>query len=791
MANPVRIYVLHHPDSTLAADLTNRIYDWFRLPSLEGIPVYIRSYPGVNGDQPPLPASEGADANVLEYLIPLVDAHMVRDPLWHEYLAELATKCQESGLGEERTGGWVMFPVSLDSSAFNLPRVITNRNFIRHGLGAGIAKDDSARKAVAAEEMLKHLTEAIARDLNARIFPHQAGSRFKIFISYSRADNTAVAKELRDYIQGETQCQVFLDENDIAYGGAFENALQENVEDYARAMIVISGDNYADRPWCRWEIRKFTTPRLLPLVPSKPRSGKHIHFFNPLLVLDAVAGPQMTRVLPELSQAPMVRWEAGRAKLCFSVLMREALLGLRDVLVARRVLAEDNLQSAVVVNRLPGPLGIQEILRKRKERGRLSQIRTIHYPGNGLPLIELRLLRKTFDGLRFRAFRDILRESASELSSEFVRESADSPKMREQLESVEIQPIGTRLPLRGKVIAVSTSYAERDLASVGYLPQHQDEALIHMLRPLVRMGADVLYGGYPPSVHECTLQTASWSAKRNITATLVRILSDERLEESDEDDRSQVDGNGHRPERGSLVFNISAWPRCERITPVQEAAWINTCRILRVLPQEAGLEPWSQSLPCDGDEPPGFRRHVALTMSAMRRRLATGYTCRVPGDGDCTIQPAAFIFMGGKLTEFSGVMPGIMEEFVHAAATKRPIFLIGGLGGAAGVIARALSSPGGAARPAEFTVDHYYGPRQPSTADYRALIVELEAAGDPHPQKLFDELWALISDCRSGGLDCLFANGLTDAENRELIGTTNTLKAVQLVWKGLGQAAER
>jgi hypothetical protein len=45
MPNPVRIYVLHHPDSDAARDLTHEIYHWFRLPSMDELPVYVRSKP--------------------------------------------------------------------------------------------------------------------------------------------------------------------------------------------------------------------------------------------------------------------------------------------------------------------------------------------------------------------------------------------------------------------------------------------------------------------------------------------------------------------------------------------------------------------------------------------------------------------------------------------------------------------------------------------------------------------------------------------------------------------------
>ncbi len=201
MSNPVRIYVLHHPDSKpdhqgWAEGLTNRIYDWFRLPSLEGIPVYVRSAAEAGKSWPALPARKPGQ-HCLEYIVPLVDAHMVRDPVWHQYLGDIAKLCVTSVKRPAQKWGWAMFPVALDSTAFNLPENVTRMNFIRYGtspapqVAVSGKPTDEEQKALAAyhageaEETLKHLTEALARDLNSRLFPG-SGERFKIFISYAR-----------------------------------------------------------------------------------------------------------------------------------------------------------------------------------------------------------------------------------------------------------------------------------------------------------------------------------------------------------------------------------------------------------------------------------------------------------------------------------------------------------------------------------------------------------------------------------------------------------------------------
>lgn len=785
MPNPVRIYVLHHPDSKLdkglAASLTNRIYEWFRLPSLEGIPVYVRTSPETGSDRPAMPSRKPGE-QCLEYIVPLVDAHMVRDPVWHAYLADIAKGCGERDQEDPPEWGWKMFPVALDSTAFNLPDGISRMNFIRHGTGAPrvvVVPGDpnekeqrlqqEAQDAEQTEETLKHLTEAMARDLNARLFPQQKAERFKIFISYARADSTDQAKALRTYIQSQTQCLVFFDENDIGFGSAFDESIADNVGEYSKALIVLYGDYYAERPWCRWEVDRFTRPRKVSLDNDREASGPGVHVFHPVLVVNNMTGPKLSRMVPELAQAPTVRWAPGREKLYFSTLMREVVLGLRDVLEARTMQWE-HLSDAVVVNRLPGPAALARLLPGGIVGAREKSF-TVHHPGHGMPFTELRLLERTFSNVRFQAFRDITHHLPTGMKAALT-----------QMESApHMDP-----PLREKVIAISTAHSRGDLAGLGYLPQHQDEALIHLLRPLVRLGADLLYGGRPPK-RDMESAIDSGLAERNITLTLMQLLSAERRIVEFEPGVKRPPTSVSEP----LLFNISSWPACDRITEVDEAAWISACRVHRVYPQDAGLPAWTERVPGEYElPPPRFRRHLALTFSRMRQMLADGFDCKVPGNLSRSVKPVAFVFIGGVTDRFKGVMPGVMEEFLSAAksAPSIPIYLVGGLGGATGVIARALLRSEAKQPPPEMTQQHYMDPSAFNHVEYNALINDFDAAGKAMVRRQFSDLWKIIHARHGGnGLNNLFSNGLSHDENTELLSTTSTTKAVGLIWEGISR----
>ena len=640
-SNPVRLYVLHHPTSDNARILTDYIYDWFRLPNLEGIPVYLRSAgpPGMR-----VPSLPNGGQGVLEYLIPLIDANLVRDVAWHDYLEGLAQRCLKPSTdgSPPPTEGSVMFPVAMDGTAFNLPASIGQRNFIRHApLPEGLTSDEQKSSAIkaAAQETLKHLTEALGRDLNARLFPKQAGQKLKIFISYARADGTEAPKKLRDYIQGQTQCSAFLDENDISFGESFGEVLEEGVGDKARALIVVGGDYYADRPWCRWEIGRFMKPDQVLLDPENEKIG-HIQVYHPVIVLDTMDGHRMTRVIPELGHVPSIRWAPGKEMLAFSVLMREVFFGARNVLVARSCAKADPFHPGPVVNRLPGPVVLQRLLNQPSyscSTGR--DCIHVSYPGNGLPLMELRLLEEIFQNVRLTAFRDVERNLPEPMQRALA---------------------ARRRALDRKVLAISFAVSP-ELAELGYLSQHLEEAIIYLLRPLLRLGVDLLYGGRPPKRYnpDRSKMTPDPSAGRNMTLTLMHLLNDERSA------GETISPAGESVARAcpSRLYNPSPWPVSDSVTAEDEAAWINTCSIVRVLPEHAGL---ARPLPDEQREPRRYLTFQAAVLSHMRRMLAQGFKCPVPGDLKRDVKPAAFVFMGGKTTDFYGIMPGIMEEFLRA-----------------------------------------------------------------------------------------------------------------------------
>lgn len=127
----------------------------------------------------------------------------------------------------------------------------------------------------------------------------------------------------------------------------------------------------------------------------------------------------------------------------------------------------------------------------------------------------------------------------------------------------------------------------------------------------------------------------------------------------------------------------------------------------------------------------------------------------------------ARIITGGKMQGFLGFMPGIAEEFMIAYNKKKPIFLIGGFGGCAHVLANIIECK----------------------SDSNAL---LDVAFRDESYKEFIE-WAAENDTQ---VDYAFFdrikidelnNGLDLSENRILFHSVDIVEIVALVLKGLNK----
>lgn len=219
------------------------------------------------------------------------------------------------------------------------------------------------------------------------------------------------------------------------------------------------------------------------------------------------------------------------------------------------------------------------------------------------------------------------------------------------------------------------------------------------------------------------------------------------------------------------VENWLPWPTCEELRDDQLDGYTQVgVRLIR-LKRPADLE----LVPGQFDRSPDGRYPTDTTLARYVR--ARGLTAM---RSDSTSACSARIAVGGQLTCFSGTLPGVVEECLITLRAGKPLYLLGGFGGATRLVADLLrGEPRGELTTRNMTAAARSG--------WTALCKEYDDRGVAltRPEAAAQELRAL----GERGMSAVLANGLSDAENEELNWTTDARRAVELVLHGLHQGA--
>jgi len=739
---PVRIYVLWHPSCEGGESLARHIYHWFRLPTAEGIPVYFRSSEDPAGPGFQDISERSCDHNII---VPLVDPHMVASLPWRRMVEDLAGKPSQPDGG---VAGHHLLPIALHNTAYQMPTAVRNLNFIRH--------TDQARSG-ADESLLTKLTEALCLLLRGLV-ARGATNPIKIFLSHAKADGTSIPRDIKNFIQTETQCHTFFDENDIAYGHDFSKVISDALEEESAGLLVVQGDHYADRPWCRKEIRDFLMP-----VEIVDREVPTPHLFSvmPAVVVAGFDGRKVARTIPELGHASCIQWKAGAARSAVVTLLREILFSNFYRLLAMKVKLDPASRKSgarLLVNRPPDPVMIEHLCRIAEVDKRAEEGVTVHHPGHGLSGVELKGLKSIYPNLRFHAF-------------------GSTPEPR----TGDSDATGPG-KFAGKVLAISAGNS-CDILDAGLSDEHTVELLTNILHPLFKGDISLLYGGSLPTWKQAE---PPWAKPVNFTQTFLDLLLAERDKAPEEPEPGQTPKQRKHP-APSRLFNLSAWTHSLNFTINDEAQWINTCSFIKIdqakagIPEQDILEHPHKS----GDQVYATQLNAARCLTKMRHMACRKIDCDIPDDPEFSFTPIAHLFIGGKLSGYSGIVPGIWEEILHAIEAKQPCFVVGVTRGAAGKVAGwLLKRP--KRKPLELTLDYHV--QRAKYGDYfDRFNTDLEEFPEPlTPETALERLWNIIKGGnKAKNLDKILRNGLSHANNRKLLKLTDFRQISDLIGQGM------
>lgn len=350
----------------------------------------------------------------------------------------------------------------------------------------------------------------------------------------------------------------------------------------------------------------------------------------------------------------------------------------------------------------------------RKGHGTLPT--KIVYPGFGLRTAELRELLDIAEDLGFKPTQGgftTLEELGSPIGPQRSVERAQRP-----------------------IAVLSAGGALAGMAPKGAAEEHADDLLVRLSLRLLRSGWRLSYGG--------TLG----DFESNVTKSLLEVARGYTAEQDLEDLNPLEQPTSAQELDTPPLINYAAWPNHRFLKERHKAQHVGICKFIEVMPDDLAsvLEEQLKRL-----DDPRSAYLGAQALTKMRRESAK--------------QPALRVVVGGKVRNWSGLLPGIAEEVeasLHHRKTEeeaeqrrsapytQPFIILGGFGGCAGLLAKFLEDPSSSWPPElgfEAAMDEDAKFRQllahqGARPEAHARFVELEATLDAFRK----HLWKLPSD---------------------------------------------
>ena len=376
---PLTIYVAWHPKCEDGQVLAEGIYKWFRSPSLavqragSGIPVYYRSQPwsesGPVGSEQPAKEEcflrpirfEDAAMNVV---IPIIDENMVDSAKWRGWLYDVGTRhAEHEWIQEQRqsdpdiedpTSIVVAIPVQLHDSISRLDVAVSGINAIRvDNWNDDDGGDTERRRERRRRRARRYLVQALVRTLRQQREPNRRDLLPRsIFLSHAKADlkqGAGVAEKIRTEALTQGQIDTFFDASQLEWGKRWRKPMTSAAGELTAAFIAIFGDLYPTRFWCREELRLARRPRSLARKASEAAAdesrreywNRRIWSVQPIVIVDTMDG-EWSYLLPEMSGAPIVRWNDSSSNCAAEVLDRVMLEALRSEVQVRHAVLMAN-----------------------------------------------------------------------------------------------------------------------------------------------------------------------------------------------------------------------------------------------------------------------------------------------------------------------------------------------------------------------------------------------------------------------------------------------------------------
>jgi len=275
--------------------------------------------------------------------------------------------------------------------------------------------------------------------------------------------------------------------------------------------------------------------------------------------------------------------------------------------------------------------------------------------------------------------------------------SEEERKILSSTKKIFITPLEKEgLLLDGEFISISVSNTNENRPDEIMLR----DMVVEISRYILNAGGKILYGG-----------SGSHDGYVNLFSQISEKYGKIKVESEGKD----------VPEDEAYIYNYYAWPYMNALSD-DDIAYLKHCHLCAQQIYPDGInEEQKKLIPSTQDEE--GKKQIIDSLSHMRDVRSR--------------EASAFIIVGGKTKGSLTPVPGILEEYIKARETEKPIYIIGGFGGEAALISK-------------------------SVIGREAMIESIK-----------DDTYKSLN------------NGLSEEENIRLLSSTNVFEIIRLIIRGM------
>lgn len=703
------IFVVWHPEDEEGESICDALFKHYHSDAFAGlagsaVEVYGRSRPFPRNDELPAPivTADGvigneehvsnADAAQYSVILPFVDEHLIRSSIdksseWCDYLTDIVKLQNKKHQHNRHTLVLPILPrVIPDYSNSSIITSLMSKQGVRRGNIANLSTPSKKQPSTTEGELTRDLGQAIIQTL---LRDPKKEERLHIFISHSRydipkedennIDPTGVVSKVRSWI-GKTKLAEFVDIHDIQPGDDWNKEIIKQAQ--AGALLMVRTDHYSSREWTQREVleaKKAEIPIVcLSALTEGEQRGSFLLDHVPTVAYPNSAG-HGSRSKEKSSQGKAIVSAVNRL---IDESLRQALWRHQEIPqhVIRTQDNESEISNEGPVNtysndnhgfdvapaNAPEPLMLTRFLSEHKSKfPNDTHLWLIHPDPPLLPpehevMVELCTLAS------------YERSQVHLLTPRTFFAAGGSYGQGEP--KLSTSNLALNRPLSEYTLGISMSQNE-DIEALGLRSNHLELVIAEVAQMMLLSGGRITYAG-AIGTHIPDLTSA-------ILKVIRKYIEEIKLErhrlERDNDSTPQT------PIHSGYMFELtvpctSVHSKKTRKTLIDTAKSFTSTGTIRFFDENGDIHPIREAKLWKNQ--PHERTSKAL--SNIRKALPRHCDAR--------------LVVGGKTIPFStdphngylGDYPGIIEEALHAVRNRQPLFIAGGFGGAAALLAHLL-----------------------------------------------------------------------------------------------------